>query len=62
VHQEEQVKHIRALQVRAEEVRAIASAVDDRECHAVLIRLADSYESMLKAAQNAYANGRRIDK
>ncbi len=55
---DDRLNHIRALRDRADEVRAVASAVHDKECRAVLVRLADSYESMVEAAQKAYATGR----
>lgn len=57
MHHDEQVKHIRALQDRADEVRAVASSIDDKECRATLARLADSYASMVEVAQKAYVAG-----
>jgi|GEM_PF-5537168 hypothetical protein len=56
--QDDQISHIRALRDRADEVRAVASSIHDKECRAVLVRLADSYESMVEAAQKAYVIGR----
>jgi len=56
--QDERLSHIRALRDRADEVRAVASSIHDKECRAVLVRLADSYESMVEAAQRAYVAGR----
>ena len=55
---DDQLNHIRALRDRADEVRAVASSIHDKECRAVLVRLADSYESMVEAAQRAYVTGR----
>ena len=55
---DERLTHIRALRDRADEVRAVASSIHDKECRAVLVRLADSYESMVEAAQRAYVAGR----
>jgi hypothetical protein len=60
VAQNDQVKHIHALQARADEVRAIAASIHDKECRATLVRLADSYESMIKVAQQAYATGHSL--
>lgn len=56
--QDDQINHIRTLRDRADEVRAVASSIHDKECRAVLVRLADSYESMVEAAQKAYVTGR----
>jgi hypothetical protein len=55
--QDDQVKHIHALRARADEVRAVAASIHDKECRATLIRLSDSYESMIKMAQQAYPTG-----
>jgi hypothetical protein len=60
MRQDDQVSHIRALQARADEVRAVASSITDKECRSVLVRLADSYESMVEAAQKAYAAGHSL--
>jgi hypothetical protein len=46
---------------RADEVKAVAASVHDKECRATLVRLADSYESMIKMAQNAYATGHSLE-
>jgi hypothetical protein len=60
MRQDEQIKHIHALRVRADEVRAVAAAIHDKECRTTLVRLADSYESMIKAAQQAYATNHTL--
>jgi len=60
MRQDDRIKHIRALRDRADEVRAVASSIHDKECRAVLVRLADSYESMVQAAQKAYLSGREL--
>lgn len=57
---DDRINHIRALRDRADEVRAVASSIHDKECRAVLVRLADSYESMVEAAQKAYLSGREL--
>ena len=57
---DDQIKHIRSLQVRADEVRAVASSIDDKECRAALVRLADSYKSMIEVARKAYVSGYRL--
>lgn len=58
MRQDDEIDHIRALRDRADEVRAVASSIHDKECRAVLVRLADSYQSMVEAAQKAYVTGR----
>ena len=58
MRQDDQLNHIRSLRDRADEVRAVASAIHDKECRAVLVRLADSYQSMVEAAQKAYVTSR----
>jgi len=45
---------------RADEVRPVASSIHDRECRALLVRRADSYESMVEAVQKAYVTGREL--
>ena len=57
MRQDEQIRNILSLRDRANEVRAVASSVSDKECHALLGRLADSYESMVEASQRAYLTG-----
>ena len=58
--QNDPLKHIHALQTRADEVKAVAASIHDKECRATLVRLADSYESMIRAAQQAYATGHSL--
>ena len=58
MRQGDEIDHIRALRDRADEVRAVLSSIHDKECRAVLVRLADSYQSMVEAAQTAYVTGR----
>ena len=58
MRQDDEIDHIRALRDRADEVRAVLSSIHDKECRAVLVRLADSYQSMVEAAQKAYVTGR----
>lgn len=60
MRQDDQINHIRALRDRVDEVRAVASSIHDKECRAVLVRLADSYQSMVEAAQKAYVSGREL--
>jgi hypothetical protein len=60
MHQDDQVKNIQTLRDRADEVRAIATSISDKECHSVLVRLADSYQSMVEAAQKAYVTGKGL--
>jgi hypothetical protein len=57
---DDQLTHIRALRERADEVRAVASSIEDKECRAVLVRLANSYDSMIEAAQKAYVTGHNL--
>jgi hypothetical protein len=57
MRQDDQLNHIRTLQERADQVRAVASSIDDKECRTILVRLADSYVSMVEVAQKAYAVG-----
>jgi hypothetical protein len=58
--QDDQVKYIHALRARADEVRAVAASIHDKECRTTLVRLSDSYESMIKVAQQAYATGHSL--
>ena len=60
MRQDDHLNHIRALRDRADEVRAVATSVHDKECRAILVRLADSYESMVEAAQKAYVIGHHL--
>jgi hypothetical protein len=60
IRQDDRLNHIRALRDRADEVRAVASSIHDKECRAVLVRRADSYESMVEAVQKAYVTGREL--
>jgi hypothetical protein len=57
-----QLKHIHSLQTRADEVRAVALSISDKECRTILVRLADSYDSMVRAAQLAYAAGHSLER
>ena len=60
IRQDDQLNHIRAMRGRADEVRPVASSIHDKECRAVLVRRADSYESMAEAVQKAYVTGREL--
>ena len=60
MRQDDRLNHIRSLRDRADEVRAVASSIHDKECRAILVRLADSYQSMVEAAQKAYVTGRDL--
>ena len=61
MHHDDQVKHIRALKDWANEIRAVASSIDDEECRATLARPAVSYESMVEVAQKAYVAARGLE-
>jgi hypothetical protein len=50
---DEQASRALALHHRAEELRAVAQALKDRECHDALLRLAAPYELMARGAEAA---------
>jgi hypothetical protein len=53
----EQTRRIKELTDRAEEIRARAETMTDKECRETLIRLAASYEFMASGLEKSFLPG-----
>jgi hypothetical protein len=51
---DEYVTRLKQYRDRADEIRAVAGCMRDAHCRGILLRLADSYNSMIRSAENAF--------
>jgi hypothetical protein len=50
---DEYATRLKQYRDRADEIRAVAGCMRDPNCRGILLRLADSYNSMIRSAENA---------